>query len=254
MYKRQNKNIGFDRYYFLENYIAPKYGSEFRDDGRFTAEALLLFEQGTAAGEPYLAFHVTYQNHGPYSELELYTDVKRLKNKGYPAPDYNLIDNYLHGIADTNENLARLIGELRKSAEPVVVVLFGDHNPFLGATGYQTLGISMDRSEEQGFYNYYSTPYLVWSNEAAQALGYVYGGTGPDMSPEFLLPYALSLAGAKGSEFMLLSMDVFSRTPVVHRTGRVVENGALSDEMSEDAARLYSDFLVAQYYLKKNFD
>ena len=49
--------------------------------------------------------------------------------------------------------------------EPVVLLLYGDHKPWMGNNGsmYAELGISLDTTTEEGFRNYYSTWYLIWA-------------------------------------------------------------------------------------------
>ena len=52
----------------------------------------------------------------------------------------------------------------------MVIVVFGDHNPWLGDGNavYKAIGLDLDFSTEEGFYNYYSTRYLIWANDAAK--------------------------------------------------------------------------------------
>ena len=54
--------------------------------------------------------------------------------------------------------------------EPVVLVFFGDHKPTLGAgNSFGGAASTCRRGHGRGFYNLYTTPYLIWTNDAAKA-------------------------------------------------------------------------------------
>ena len=82
----------------------------------------------------------------------------------------NILANYLGSVMDTQEHLSELVDALRESDEPVVLIVFGDHKPWLGNGNsvYEALGVNLDTSTEEGFYNYWSTRYLIWANDAAK--------------------------------------------------------------------------------------
>lgn len=64
----------------------------------------------------------------------------------------------------------------KRDSEPVVVILFGDHNPWMG----DTMGANFDLDTEEGFYNYYNTPYIIWGNDTAkEVLENDFVGEGP---------------------------------------------------------------------------
>jgi phosphoglycerol transferase MdoB-like AlkP superfamily enzyme len=77
----------------------------------------------------------------------------------------------LWGIQETDNALRDLFKTFRNLDEPVVLVLFGDHNPWLGDNSfvYSELGIDLSRTSEDSFYDYYNTPYIIWANAAAKA-------------------------------------------------------------------------------------
>ena len=76
----------------------------------------------------------------------------------------------------------------------MVIVLFGDHNPWMGDANsvYSKLGIDLDLSTKEGFLNYYATRYLIWANDAAkEVLGCDFQGEGPRREPQ--LPHDRAL-------------------------------------------------------------
>ena len=81
-------------------------------------------------GQNYFNFTVTIQNHGPY-ESEFIERSPRIKPMdSMPDDMYNLVNNYLNGVADTVNLLKRVTDYAKGLDEPTVVVFFGDHLPF----------------------------------------------------------------------------------------------------------------------------
>src|SRR5699024_7671272 len=110
-------------------------------------------------------------------------------------------NNYLEGIGRTDLAIEKMVDYFRNEEEPVVLVLFGDHKPFLGENtkGYEMLGINMDVNTVEGFRNYYSTPYVIWANDSAkEVLGDDFVGEGPEISPIYLMPYLMEKMGYPG--------------------------------------------------------
>ena len=172
---------------------------------------------------PVFSFNVTYQNHGPYS-----TDYARFSDIYVPqedlsSSDWHIINNYLWGIQDTSRRMQAMVDEFRTIDEPVVLVFFGDHKPWLGeqSVTYDALGIDIRGSTEESFRNYYATEYLFWANDAAKAvLGTDLVGQGPEISPCFLMNVLFEQLGWDGPGFMKLTNEVKAQLPVLHTTRR----------------------------------
>jgi phosphoglycerol transferase MdoB-like AlkP superfamily enzyme len=256
-YNRQNVNLylGFQHYYFFENMYAKLAKGYIARDKVLLPQIIKLYEANKATSKPYFSFNVTYQNHGPYS-TEKKTDVQYVVNQGYPEEDVNIMNNYFDGINSTIQELKQFVDYFRSEKEPVVLILFGDHNPWMGdnKSVYRMLGIDFDLGTENGFYNYYDTPYVIWGNDSAKAtLGNELKGKGPRIGPYFLMNEFFKLAGYKGNEFMKASDELKSVMDVVHSTGRYKEAGVLTEKPSPEAERKLEDFLRMQYYWSRDF-
>lgn len=255
-YNRRNVNryLGFDRYWFFQDrYEALNQGLAM--DNILFPDILDLYRSRDPS-VPYFHFSVSYQGHGPYPDDAL-TDGDGYWDGPYQEEStYYILNNYLRSVQDTAACLAELADGLRQEDSPVVLVVFGDHNPWLGYGNsvYQELGIDLDTSSKSGFYNYYGTRYLIWANDAArEALGRDFTGTGPDVSPCFLMNVLFDQCGwGRGSAFMQLAGQVMDRTPVVSQSGFYLEDGQLTDTPSEEAQELLSRYGIAQYYRKRN--
>lgn len=164
---------------------------------------------------------------------------------------YYILNNYLGSICDTIDQIIALRDQLAAQDEPVILVLFGDHKPWLGDGNsvYKELGVNLDTDTEEGFYNYYSTPYVIWANDAAKAiLGNDFTGTGPTISPAYLMNELFTLCGWEGPAYMQLMNALQTTLPVVNTDGYYVTSDGFTDELSEsqqhalDTVRQMADF------------
>jgi hypothetical protein len=237
-------NLGFDNYYFLEDFANPT-----RWDSFFFPMIKSLYDKRDKT-VPYFAHNLTYQNHGGYSD-EQTGDEHLLNPGGFTEPTFNILNNYLTGIYDTNERLWAFIETLRGDPAPVVVLLYGDHKPSLGDMdgAYSELGIDMRDWSADGFYNMYSTPYIIWANGAARSALGDFTGDGGDFSPCFLMNRLFDLCGWAGDQYikamgeLFRSVDVFSTA-----TGFFREDGELVKKLSHGAERFFSDVRILDYY------
>ena len=257
-YNRLNINeyLGFERYHFYEDrYKAYARPGQIAGDAAFLPTILKDYEAAKASGKPVFSFNVTYQNHGPYFRNRRYGTVYLPWKDGYNLEDFNIANNYLSGIADTGKQLRAFVDQLRAQERPVVVVLFGDHNPWWGDgnSTYQMFQVDLDVSTEKGFYNYYCTPYLIWANDAAKAvLGNAFAGDGGRIGAYQLMGKLFELAGwGKGPAYLQALCALKAHTPFVSRLYRL-ENGALVGVSPDDGSDpdWLAQFRQVEYYQK----
>ena len=249
-YNRQNimENLGFENYYFVEN----RYGG-ITYDGKFLPDLEKLYRDHTAAtNQPYFAYHLTYQGHGPYN----LTEAERGEGyfgTGYSIAAYNAMNNYLGSVQSTGEHLLALLDKLRDAERPLVVVFFGDHMPWMGDgnTIYEELGINLDLSTEEGFLNYYSTPYCIWANDAAkESLGIETTGDGGKIAPAFLMTKVFDLLGWQGPAYMQATRPVMNAVPVPTDKGHYfLADGTVTQEQPV----IVQNFDALQYYYQTHF-
>lgn len=259
-YNRKNINayIGFEEYYFTENRYKEMTGKDIGMDDVMIPDILRMYRERDRS-KPYFNFSVTYQGHGPYADDNLFAWGDGFwDGEGVSDASRIILNNYFGSIADTTERVSWLIDELRSDPDPVVVVLYGDHNPWLGNGNsvYADLGVDLDVSGERGFYNYFSTRYLIWANDAAKdALGVDPKGEGPTVSACFLMNVLFDECGlGRGSAYMQFTSDFMEKSPVVNTTGFYLENGTIVTEPSEDLSAALRDFSIVEYYRKHHVD
>lgn len=248
-----NERLGFDRYLFMENYFNDLTDeTHAMDDVFFPAMAQLYDEQTAADDTPYFSFSVSYQNHSPYDDLQLLGE-EFVSHDGLSDEAYYQVNNYLSGVADTGKRLAAYVDTFRDNPEPVVLVFFGDHKPSFGAGNcyYEEMGISAAEYSPEGCWNLYTTPYLIWANDAAkEVLDFDFTGEGKTISPAFLMAELFDCCGWEGPQWMQYQRTVRDEIPVIHCQFMFMVDGEMTSTLPEDKKKVFRDFLVAEYYMR----
>ena len=256
-YNRQNVNayLGFDSYRFTEDYFGPVYGADpVLNDYGFLPDLTRTVLEQLEQDAPLFSFSVTYQGHGPYGDRECWWGEPEdfFTNPGLDDASRYILSNYLGSVMATQRHLADMVDAFRASDEPIVLVVFGDHKPWLGNGNsvYHALGVTLDQDSQEGFYNYWSTPYLIWANGAAKAaLGRDVRGKGPDISPCFLMNVLFEQLGWTGDAYMQAVDPCRAELPVIHSHGaRLTAAGELTAQLPPEQKELARRFLCLSYY------
>ena len=248
-----NENLGIPGYRFIENHFRDFVSGIPGDDvllPDITEHAL-----SAMASAPVFSFNVTYQNHGPYSADSARFDEPFVPQGELSDSDYHIVNNYLFGIRDTARQMAAMADAFRTLEEPVILVFFGDHKPWLGeqSVTYEALGIDITSDADAAFYNYYATDYLIWANDAARAaLDSDFTGIGPDISPCFLMNVLFRQCGWDGPGYTGLTDPLLDAVPMLHTSGRYLLDGSLTDALPADLQELVTQMEQVQYYLTRD--
>ncbi|MBE6954637.1 MAG: LTA synthase family protein [Ruminococcaceae bacterium] len=248
--KNVNLNLGFDHYYFNENFFDARTSDEHAADDVFFTSLLELYHNRDET-RPYFNFSISYQGHGPYSDTALSSGTEYISSEGLSEACYYTVNNYLGSVADTLAQLKAFLDVLRQDAAPAVVLLFGDHKPTLGNANscYDELGIDISRTTDESFLNYYATDYFIWANDAAEAaLGKTIEGEGPTVGPYFLMNVLFDACGWEGPGLLKITDELLNWVDTIHSTGAFLKNG-VRFPFYEHAL---SDFYIAQHYLRKH--
>ncbi len=261
-YNRLNVNayLGFDQYRFCENYYGPVFGADpTLNDHLFLPELTRSVLEQMEADAPLFSFSVSYQGHGPYGDSECWWGEPEdyFSNTGLEPASRYILSNYLGSVLSTQTYLTEMVDAFRQSEEPVVLVVFGDHKPWLGNANsvYEDLGIDLSQNTPESFYNYWSTRYLIWANDAAkEVLGTDLVGEGPDISPCFLMNVLFEQLGWTGDAYMQAMDQCRDVLPVIHNYGAcLTADGQLVRELSDAQAELVQNFEYLAYYRTHHF-
>jgi phosphoglycerol transferase MdoB-like AlkP superfamily enzyme len=245
-----NDHLGFSKYDFYESRYSELANGEIAGDNVLFPELYKDLKNSIDDGIPYFNLSVTYQNHGPYSTEQLYDTSYVIKQEDYTDDEYNILNNYLSGIKNIGEELEKLIEEIESLDEPCVLVAFGDHKPWLGEGNsvYEMLGIDLDVSTLEGFYNYYATPYIMYANDAAkQITGNQFVGEGADLAPNYLMNELFEKLGYDRPAFMKIT-DLVRKTITAHSGDIFMENGEVVDKLSDEDQQVWDQYKKYEYY------
>lgn len=157
------KNMGFDRFLDIESFSedAPIIHNGIADDETYKKVLDVLDESDS----PQFIFDITMQNHGGYATWDL-PEEERLDYDLSWLPENVAIETseYLSLINISDRQLEWFINELRDIDRPVVLVFFGDHQPWMGNPINAASRPGMDSDDPSFFMRTYRTPYLIWAN------------------------------------------------------------------------------------------
>ena len=256
-YNRQNINgyLGFEQYRYLEGDYDRMTQAVYPEDSVLLPEIYADLEKCWEAGKPCFSFSVNVQSHGPYATWDTGAE-EYLSGEQYTAECRNAMNAYMTTIMETDRELAAFIDQLRAAPEPVVLVTFGDHLPWMGDGNvfYDEMGMNVNASEDEGFYQRYTTRYLIWANDAAkEVIGHDLAGEGPAVSPCYLMNLVFEQLGWDGPGFMQAMDEMMEVFPIASTTGRTMTDGVLAGQVPEERLELYRRFQHLQYYWRNEF-
>ena len=261
-YNRSNVNeyLGFDESVFNDTGFGDLISIS---DALYHSDKVLVdyllndIDSRTETDDPLFLFSVSYQNHGPYPSETYWEEYATPEKNGWSMETCCVINNYLAGIRSTVNEMCRMTEELEKRDEPIVFVFFGDHKPWMGngSSVYTEIGVDLDVSTLEGFYNYYATPYVIYANQAARdLLGNDFAEDGGDFSPCFLMAKVFDECGWEGPGFMQLQREMRAVSPLMSSGGWRLSGGQLVAELEGAAGDENDRYLRAQYYIETHFD
>ncbi len=154
------KRMGFQTYWSLEDFVQDDMNREFMSDNTLYRQVLEKISGSMEARQPMLDYIVTYFGHWNYPLSE------SRPNKVSSSSEIEEVSAYANTVYYKSRELLAFINEMRKRDPDGIIVVFGDHLPFLGENfaGYVESGVlTANRSEftPAMFKTYVSTPMLI---------------------------------------------------------------------------------------------
>ena len=150
-------HLGFDRIEFLEDYEDLETIYYFATDKSMYAHLMQRYQEAAERENPQFFFAVTVQNHGDYNKPDF---PPSLSVKGFENREVNTYLSLVHESDRAFEELIRFFGQ---QDEPVIVLLYGDHQPSMPDSFLEWLNKgsldSLDKLELK-----YEIPYWIWAN------------------------------------------------------------------------------------------
>lgn len=155
--------IGFETFLDVSDFenaelIRDRYISD-RDSYKKVIEE---FEKLRQSGQPAFVFNVTMQNHSGY-DTGCFTE-NAVRIPGYEG-EFPNAEEYLTLIREADAAIPTLIDYFSKIEDPTVIVFFGDHQPMVEESFYETLaGKPLTEWTLAEAQSRYIVPFFIWAN------------------------------------------------------------------------------------------
>ena len=202
--------FGFDEFLTIEDFAGA---DQLR--GMVTDEATYdkILELLKSNDDPQFIFDVTMQNHSGYNTGLLPADKQlNLSIDGQVDAEVN---EYLSLIEESDRALERFVAQLRELDRPVVLVFFGDHQPFF-PDEYNDKWFSGEDGATHAM-RLWQTDYIVWANYDVAGRGQSSGSM--DLSTNYLGTTMMDLIGAPLNNYQKAQLTLRGALPAINSTG-----------------------------------
>ena len=163
---------------------------------------------------PFFLFNVTMQNHGSY-DLS-YSNFNQKIHITSEDAFYPKANRYLSLIYESDRALKELIDYYSSVSRPVMIVMFGDHQPSIEESFYESLlGAKISDLTVSQNQKRYVTPFLIWTNYPSKS-GYI-----EKISSNYLSTLVMQQAGLKTTEYHRYLSAMYQKMPVIDTTGYI---------------------------------
>ncbi|TVY07629.1 LTA synthase family protein [Paenibacillus cremeus] len=201
------KHLGFSKFISLEYFNPDEYVGPYIGDH---AVAKRIIEESEKNPGPDFIFANTMENHYHYWPGKFKRNTIDVSGTGSNEA-LGIAETYAQGMRGADDMLQELVTHFSQVKEPTVLVFFGDHLPSLEQyLVYKESKYITGEDDPDFLEKMHSTPVIVWNN-------YLPPGQTDELhiSPSFLSPYILHLAGRKGSAYTDYLSELSKKMPIV---------------------------------------
>ena len=232
--------LGFDEVHFQEDVQDPQYIRNYVSD---LSDYEQLFRWTEENDGPTMIFNVTMQNHSGYSQgwNNLSGDV----NVTGGAKSSSITTQYFSLMKEGDQAIQALVEHYSQVEEKTTIVFFGDHQPPLGNTFFETLyGKKLDERDPEEVQQAYETPFFIWANYDIPERDDL------RISSNYLGVLAAEVAGLPLTGYQQLLSRLMDALPVASTAGYVTAEGQITQEVEElpgYVQSLYREYELAAY-------
>ncbi|MEC0267978.1 LTA synthase family protein [Paenibacillus anseongense] len=239
-------DFGFSRFisseYFPNDFEGPNYADR--------AVVKKIIEETEKSAGPDFIFANTMENHHPYkpgkftkNTIEVTGDISS-ESKG-------ILETYAQGISGTDKALQSLVDYYSRKSEPTILLFFGDHFPFFedDYKVYRDAKYVLPNDPDLYTKTHY-TPFLIWNNFLPADQEQL----NLKMSPSFLGPKLLHMAGVKGSYYTDYLYNLSQKIPVIPPNDMWEKYNIKASDLSDYMKLQYDNLFGGRYgYEAKGF-
>ena len=189
--------------------------------------------------KPYFMFNVTMQNHGGYRK-----DAKNFPQNVWltDTDDYPETNRFLSLIQHSDDAFKQLISYFETVDRPVIICMFGDHQPAIeDAFVEEVLGSSLGSLSLAQQQARHVTPFLIWANYDIEEKEIEM------LSSNYLSSVLLETAGLQMSEYNRYLLELSKQLPVINTVGFMDMQGKLYSWNSDAYQQLLQQYQHVQY-------
>ena len=232
--------LGFDKFYSMYELKDLTFIREYPDDISTYKNIIDIYEN--KGDKKMFNFTLTMQNHGSYTD-ENFENTVIAEDGQYPK-----LNQYLSLIKIADESLKELLTYFENQEEPTIIVLFGDHQPYVEDEFYNTM-LSQnyeDISSKEATENKYITPFMIWANYDIDEEKY---SNVTDLSANYLASLVLDVAGIQKTPYLQFLDELREEIPIITGNGYMDKDGIYHD-FSEQTD--YTSLIDKYHYLQFN--
>lgn len=230
----------FDKFLSADDFKNPLLVRDYISDLSDYKKIEELYEQ-KEKGTSLCVFNVTMQNHNPYNNTG-YKFEEDIKVTSFNSDMQT--EQYLSLMKMSDDALKQLVTYFKNVDEPVIIILFGDHQPHLSDSFYtHMMGKEPLQFTQEDTMKKYQVPFLIWANYDI-----------PEMfiekaSINYLSSIFLSVAGLKMSNFNRYLLDLYKKLPAISAVGSYDSSKKLheAEEKDSEYASLMKEYEMIQY-------
>ncbi len=154
------RNIGFQTYWSIQDFVLDDMNREFLSDASLYRQVMEKISASLDTKQPILDYIVTYFGHWNYPLSESRPDKVSSRSR------VEEVSTFANTIYYKSRELMAFLDQLRQRDPDGIIVVFGDHLPFLGENfaGYVDSGVLADNRSDftpAMFKFYVSTPMII---------------------------------------------------------------------------------------------
>ncbi|MDD7391023.1 MAG: sulfatase-like hydrolase/transferase [Lachnospiraceae bacterium] len=253
--------LGFDNSCFRDSFYPVQIIRKYVSDESAYNKLVSIYDQ-RGSREKLFLFEVTMQNHGGYSEIYDNFPIKVRLNDIHTKTS-SATENYLTLIQESDRAFQNLISSFETADEPVIIIMFGDHQPndYVSENIASLTGTAKNERSLEESQNRYVVPYVIWANfdldkEAAGLSNHT--GTAAEqqnllndntLSSNYLGACLTRLAGLETTDYQKFLLILKKTLPVITANAAIDKEGNYMtiDEAKKNYPELINLYEKLQY-------
>ena len=234
------EEMGFQHFYSEADFKNPLMYRKYISDQSNYEKLEELYEAREDKDKPFYLFTVTMQNHGGFDKT--YDNFEN-KIKITDVHQSEQANQYLSLVKKSDEAFKKLTEYFSKVDEPTIIVMFGDHQPSVETSFYESIaGKSTGDLTKEELMNKYIVPVIIWANYDIKETKI------KKMSANYLSAYIMKQAGLEMSPYQKFLYKLYKKLPVLNAMGCIDKKGNYYESgLDTQYHDLVKEYQIMQY-------